>query len=199
MDLIWKDKEAIIIYRRIEEVKDHIVLFRPVYNEHGNVTELFYLEDEKLKKACDKRSLIYVRQSLARIYNLDLSAQTREVENFLHRKNALPFYLPDGRVFVALKMRKPVIVGDNTYGFVDYHFIKSVRKVNGQVKLKLTTGDEITLYSTATVAYNSINLGRDVFEYTYGRTDHEKAKILDALETLLNKLYNIEKLLDKIQ
>lgn len=106
----------IVIHRRIEEVKDTIVLFRPVYNDAGNVTELFYLEDDELKKACDQRTLIYVRQSLARIYNLDYSAQSRELENLLHRKNAPPFYLPDGRVFVALKMRKPVIVGDNTYG-----------------------------------------------------------------------------------
>ena len=190
-------KGVIIIYRRIEEVKDSIVLFRPIYCEEGNITEIFYIEDGQLKAACDRRTIISARLSLARVVNLDLSTQIRMLEKRFNRKNALPFYLPDGRVFVPLKMRKPLIVGDNTYGYTDLEFIKSVRNSNGQVKLNLTTGDEIPLYSSATAAYNSINVGKDIFEYIANRDNDEQEKIMDALGILLNKIYGIEKILDK--
>jgi len=188
---------VIIIYRRIEDVKDTIVLFRPVYKEEGNVTEIFFAEEGRLKKACDRRSITTVRQALARTFNLDLSAQTKKLELKFNRKYLLPFYLPDGRVFVPFKMRRPVIVGDSTYGYAELGYIKAVRKLNGQTLLKLTTEDEIPLYSSSAAAYSYINLGKDTCEYLSDRIDDEQGKILDALGILINKLYRIEKILDK--
>lgn len=187
----------IIIYQRIEDLKEKIILFRPSYDHTGNVTELFLCEKERIRKVYDRRTILYVRQSLARSYNLDLSAQGKELERKFNRKFPLPIYLPDGRVFIPLKMRKPVIIGDNTYGYVDLNFIKSVRKVNGQTLLKLTTEEEIPIYSSSSSAYNSINLGKDTIQYMTSRTNDEQEMILDALGILINKIYRIEKILDK--
>lgn len=148
-------------------------------------------------KAIDRRNVLTVRQALARSCSLDLSAQGKQMEQKFSRKYLLPFYLPDGRVFVPLKMRKPMIIGDSTYGYVELTYIKSVRKVNRQTILKLNTEIDIQLYSSSASAYSSINLGKDTLEYVSSRMHDEQEKILDALGILINKLYRIEKILDK--
>lgn len=185
------------IYRRIEDVKEQIVLFRPVYSDDGNTTELIFMAGEKMERTMDRRNIASVRMSLARSYNLDLSAQSRELEQRLNRRYLLPFYLPDGRVFVPLKMRRPQVIGDNTYGYVDVTYIKYVRKVNGQTMLKLTAGEDLPLSCNSTAAYSSISLGKDTLEYLNSRVQDEQEKVLDALGILINKLYRIEKILDK--
>jgi hypothetical protein len=188
---------VIIINQRIENVKGKVVLFRPVYTGEGNICEVFFLEEEQLKKAYDQRNLFTVRQALARSYNLDISAQGRELQQKLKRKFPLPFYLPDGRIFVPLKMRKPLIIRDSTYGYVDLDYIKSVRKNDKDVRLYLTTGDRIDLYSTSASAYNSIELGRMIADYIDSKMEDEQEKILGALGILINKLYRIERILEK--
>jgi len=172
-------------------------LFRPVYSDAGNMTELLYMDGEKMERSIDQRNVLSVRQALARSCSLDLSAQGKELEQKFSRRYLLPFYLPDGRVFVPLKMRKPMIIGDNTYGYVDLAYIKSVRKVSGKTILKLNTEIEIPLYSSSAAAYSSINLGKDTLEYMTSCVHDEQEKILDALGILINKLYRIEKILDK--
>lgn len=185
------------IYRRIEDLKEQIILFRPVYSDDGNTTELLFMAGEQMDKAMDRRNIFSVRQSLVRSYNLDLSAQSKELEQKFNRRYLLPFYLPDGRVFVPLKMRRPQVIGDNTYGYVDLTYIKYVRKVNGQTMLKLTVGEEIPLSSTSAAAYSSISLAKDTLEYLTSRVHNEQEQILGALGILINKLYRIEKILDK--
>lgn len=185
------------IYRRIEDEKERVVLFRPVYRQQGNITEYFYTDDDQLKRAYDQRNLLTVRQSLARSYNLDLSAQSRDLKKVLNRKFPIPFYLPDGRVFVPLKMRRPLIAGDSTYGYVDITYIKSVRKINKEVILTLTSEDQITLYSSSAASYSIINLGKEIVEYINDHMDNEQDRILDAIGILINKIYSIEKILNK--
>lgn len=185
------------IYRRIEDLKEQIILFRPVYSDDGNTTELLFMAGEQMDKAMDRRNIFSVRQSLVRSYNLDLSAQSKELEQKFNRRYLLPFYLPDGRVFVPLKMRRPQVIGDNTYGYVDLTYIKYVRKVNGQTMLKLTVGEEIRLCSTSAATYSSISLAKDTLEYLTSRVHNEQEQILGALGILINKLYRIEKILDK--
>lgn len=192
-----KTKGGVVIYRRIEDVKETIVVFRPTYNENGDMTEIFFLEDGELKRALDRRAIKTSRQSLARSFNLDLAAQGQELKKLLHRKFPLPFYLPDGRVFIPLKMRIPTVIGDKTYGYAELSQIKSVRRINDQVKLLLYIGAEIPVYSTANAAYNSINLGKEVWDHAADKIRDEQDKVLDALSILLDKIYKIERILDK--
>jgi hypothetical protein len=185
------------IFRRIEDLKEQIILLRPVYSDDGNTTELLFMAGKQTEKTMDRRNISSVRQSLARSYHLDLSAQSRELEQKFNRRYLLPFYLPDGRVFVPLKMRRPQVIGDATYGYVDVACIKSVHKVNGQTMLKLTGGEEVPLCSTSLSAYSSISLGKDTLEYLTSRDHDEQEQVLDALGILINKLYRIEKILEK--
>lgn len=187
-----------IILKRIEDVKEKVILFRPVYTDQGNITELFFLEDNQLRKACDRRHIIRVRQAFARCFALDLSAQAKDLQQKFNRKFPLPFYFPDGRLFVPLKMRKPKIVGDSTYGYVDITYIKSIRKIDNDVELTLATDDKIPLCSSAVSAYNIINLGKEIANQLKQKQENEQDKILNALGILIAKLYRIEKILSQV-
>lgn len=173
-------------------------MFRPVYREEGNITELLFLQEGRLVNAYDRRSLPSVRRALARSYALDLSAQGKDLVQKTNRKYPLPFYLPDGRLFVPLKMRKPKIVGDSTYGYVDITYIKTVRKISNDVELTLATDDRIPLCSSAVSAYNIINLGKEIANQLKQKQENEQDKILNALGILIAKLYRIEKILSQV-
>ena len=187
----------VIIYQRIEDVKDQVILFRPVYSDEGSITEIFMIDDKGMQKTFDRRNIISVRQAFARCFALDLSAQAKDLQQKLNRKFPLPFYLPDSRVFIPLKMRKPLIIKDSTYGYVNISYIKSVRKINHEVVLTLTTNDKIPLYNTSSAAYNIINLGKGITDLVNNQMQNEQERILDALGILIDKLYRIEKILNK--
>lgn len=187
-----------IILKRIEDVKEKVILFRPVYTEEGNITELFFLEDNQLRKAYDRRYIISVRQAFARCFALDLTAQAKDFQKKMNRKSLMPIYMPDGRVFVPLKMRKPIITRDSTYGYVDLTYIKSVQEKDNEVNLILTTDDSIPLYTSAAVASNVIIQGKVISKHFINHIEDEQEKILDALSILVDKLYRIEKVLSKI-
>lgn len=69
---MYSFKEVAAIYKNIEAVSAGVIMFRPVYKEEGNITELFYREGEEMLRGFDRRILVSVRQALARAYALRL-------------------------------------------------------------------------------------------------------------------------------
>ena len=171
------------------------MLFRPVYREEGNITELLFLQEGRLVNAYDRRSLPSVRQALARSYALDLSAQARDLKKKLQRRSLMPICLPDGRVFVPLKMRRPRITRDSTYGYIDIAFIKTVQEKEETANLLLVTGEVIPLCTSAAAALNAINQGKLMAKRAAPAAENEQQIILSALSLLVDKLYRIESLL----
>lgn len=169
-------------------------MFRPAYSEEGNVTELFFWSGEVLAKAYDRRTLPSVRRALARSYALDLSAQAKDLKKKINRCSPTPICLPDGRVFVPLKMRRPRITGDSTYGYADTAYIRSVQQTGVQVNLLLEGGEEVALFTSAATAMNIINLGKTMTGNFAPPAENEREKIIAALSLLVDKLYRIEEL-----
>jgi len=113
----------------------------------------------------------------------------------LGRRFPLPFYLPDKRVFVPFKMRKPKLAGDKTYGYVDLSSIKSVSTIDSEVFLNILLDERIAVFNNPEVIRNIINLGREI-EYQINRSpETEPEMVYAAMKILIDKLFKIEGLL----
>lgn len=103
----------------------------------------------------EPRQVESVRRALARCYAVDLRAQARLLRSRYARKVPLHFYLPDGRVFAAFKLREPLVQGDACYGYVNLERIKRLIP-RDPPQLLLDTGTRLPLCSsirTARLAY----------------------------------------------
>ncbi|MGI5922250.1 MAG: hypothetical protein ACOX6I_11000, partial [Syntrophomonadaceae bacterium] len=107
---------------RVEQVRDKVVGFRPVYIDGGNSTELLLLNGEVV---VDRRAWTTVQHALFYSYGLDLSAQRNMLRARLNQKGNLPFYLDEKRVFIPLKTRKVLAPRDGVYGYIDESFISN--------------------------------------------------------------------------
>lgn len=87
---------------KLEQLRYSIIFIKPVYTAEGNATEIL-LNDGTI--VLDPRGLKSVHRALARLYAVDLQAQRIQVEDMLHRRGTLPFYL-EKQVFVPLKLRR---------------------------------------------------------------------------------------------
>lgn len=95
-------------------------------------------------------------------------------------------------------MRKARIVGDSTYGYVDINHIQTVNQKGKTVNLTLTSGLKIPLYTSATVARNNINIGKEIASTICNKEDTDEARVLEAIGILISKIYKIEQMLQKI-
>lgn len=139
-----------------EQVRDDIVVIRPVYSPTGDVTELITVHGKALT---DHRHIKSVIKALARSYALDLQAQKRITQVRLHRRAILPFYLGN-RVFVPLKMRQVVAPHDSTYGYVDVSYIGEIEVVAPKCcRLLLVNGVELIIPSRLSTVVQGQYLG----------------------------------------
>lgn len=110
----------------------------------------------------------------------------------LGRRFPLPFYLPDKRVFVPFKMRKPKLAGDKTYGYVDLNSIKSTSTLGRGIFLNILASETIALYNTPEVVRNIINLGREIEYQINTSPETEPEKVYAAMKIIIDKLFKIE-------
>ncbi|MEA1961326.1 MAG: hypothetical protein U9N81_08675 [Bacillota bacterium] len=136
---------------------DHVILFQPVYAAEGNITELF-LKDPHTEPCHDPRTIHSVRCALAKTYVTDLITQGKIIKRTFHRSAPVPFYLPDGRVYVPLKMREQRINRDSCYGFVEINAVKALRETKHNTDLLLTTGHRISIFTSITPHVRSFTL-----------------------------------------
>lgn len=110
-------------YIRIEQIRDDVIAIRPVYSEDGDVSEVITRSGEVL---VDKRQVRSVLKGLLHSYGLDIKYQHQLIRERLNRKSVMPCFLPEERVFIPLKMRKPAVAGDNVYGYIDVYSLKDI-------------------------------------------------------------------------
>ena len=175
------------MFLQIENVPDQVVLFRPVYSSEGNITEI--LLNSSVSEVCfDVRNAHSCRFALARFYAIDLAAQEKAIKRTFHRSVPVPFYLPDGRVFVPLKMRTHSLASDNSYGYVDIGTVKPIREADNQTWLELTTDHRVPLFTSINTARSMLYLGHEIQQTYFPRENSEVSVILDAVKILLSKL-----------
>ena len=92
-----------MVFSRVEQVRDDVIVLRPVYLYGANATEIWLKNGEIL---FDKRGIKGVVKAVGRTYMIDFSAQKKKVAELLQRTAIVPFYIDAQRVFVPVKMRE---------------------------------------------------------------------------------------------
>lgn len=176
---------------RVEEVKEAVIVLRPVYGSYGDSTELWTANGI----LTDRRAVRSVRKALARMHALDLSAQAETVARLLERQSSLPFYLGGDQVFTPFKMRSPVHPHDRSYGYVDIHWIQEVAGQGGRARLILKDGRCLPLLCTPTTAAQSVCLGQRLSAHLCPGGTAEEEMLIKAAALLLKRLGQLERIL----
>lgn len=169
---------------RVEEIHDQLIAFYPAYTDQGSMTRLLYagngLDGEA--EGFDPRQVESVRRALAGCYAVDLRAQARLLRSRYYRKLPLHFYLPDGRVFAAFKLRDPLVPGDACYGYVNLDRIK--RLVPGDAPhLLLYSGTRLPLCSSIRTARLAYLFALEVKLDLICLPEYERPELVPAVES----------------
>jgi len=180
---------------QLEQVKDSIVVLRPIYGPSGDSTELWTVEGMTV----DRRSIRSLKKALARLYAIDLSAQGKKVAEIINRQTVLPFYLQPERVFIPLKMRNAMYPNDRCCGYVDVSYIETISTEKGTVRLLLKDGRFIELLCTPATAAQTICIGQRLSGCLQPcKAAGEEDVIVQAAALILQRLRILEEILNKI-
>ncbi len=182
------------MFVKIDTIRDEVIGLRPIYCEHGDITELYTVNGEV---RLDRRSIRSVRKAFLRSYAIDPAAQAEMVKTWIGRAGAVPFYIDNRRMFVALKMRKAISSNDVTYGYLDINFIENVISESETLTVKLIDGTCLPLYCTYNTAVQTIYQGRQLLASLENNISNDEEIIIQAVQILVSRLKELEKLLSK--
>jgi len=142
----------------------------PVYAETGDACRILCAgTDGASHEWTEKYSTETTRKKLARLYHLDLAAQAAELQKRYHRAPPLPMFLPDGRVFVPLKLRLPRVKKDPAYGYLECRSVAKIETGSGGLsQLVLKTGEIILVYMRLSTARAMIYSGLEIRQEYFG-------------------------------
>ncbi len=186
---------------QVEAKRDEIIGIIPVYTDRGNNTLILLRTGETIK---ENRTIKAVKANLARTYALDFTAQRQFIKEVLKRHSPMPFYIGQ-RIFIHLKMRKPVTEGDTVYGFIDMNYIKIIEPLKAEVTCQviLTTGQTYKIYSSYATAIKSKECGERLLDYlaTEGQNKNHTPdeEIYTSVVSLISKLKEINTRLKNIE
>lgn len=186
-------------FSRIEQVKDDVIVLRPVYINGANATELWLKDGEVLY---DKRGIKGVVKAVGRTYMIDFSAQKKKVAELLQRAAIVPFYIDARRVFIPIKMRKALTANDVVYGYMDLAWLQQVDAVaKNHCRAVVGNGMEIDIFSSQNTVVNSQNNGQRVREMLADQVSNEpdEKQVIDSFVKVLRDMGNMCRQLNRIE
>jgi len=158
----------------------------PEYSEQGDCCRIICrAADGHVYSFNDNRSVESAKRMLARCYAVDLAAQARLLQRDYHRSPPLPFYFPDGRIFVPFKLRLARIAGDASYGFIELDFVsRIIPGANGRCQLVLTAGETLPVFSHITTARLALYFGMEIKKTLIQPQPDPNQELLQAFHTL---------------
>lgn len=184
--------------KKVELIRGDIIGLRPIYNGTGNATEIL-LRSGELEV---RQGINSVLAAVVRSYAIDLKAQRQQLAVLLQRQQRLPFYLNANRVFIPLKMRRPLAEGDSVYGYLDINYLDRVEVV-GERRCELSLPDQrriIVLSSRATVELAQ-TMGRNLLSQldSSGQKKSGSSLVAEAATCFYDKLHSIYRKLEHIE
>lgn len=114
-----------------EIIEKEIMAIVPKYIENkGNCTWI-YTRDGIVEL---EKSIKTVIKNIAKYYHLDLRASNKCYKELLYTKKNLPIPFTPDKIFILVKMRRPIGQHDGAYGYLD---INSIEKINYKEELDL--------------------------------------------------------------
>lgn len=100
-----------------------LVYIIPDYIEGlGNCTRLKDQSGEHVLNKTVKSQL----KSICNEQMIDLRIAKRKAEKILGQRNLIPIYLNSAEIYIPVRLRKPMVVRDGGYGYVNYFMIEKI-------------------------------------------------------------------------
>ncbi len=132
----------------------------PCYGSSGDSTMIIATDGSSTTIHSRIRSVIH---RLARSRAIDLAALRAKTRATTERKNLEPLPLAPGLILVPVKVRKPLIAGDTTIGYVNFHVVTAVcANINKpyQATITLSGKTEVPVIWTAATVNHQLTLAR---------------------------------------
>lgn len=184
---------------QLEAKRDEVIGIIPIYTDRGDNTLVLLQTGGVIE---ENRTIKTVKANLARTYAIDFSAQRQLIREALHRQGPLPFYI-GARIFIHLKMRKPLAKKDSVYGYIDMNYIKIIEPLTSELscQVSLTTGHTYRIYSTYSTAIKSKECGERLLDYLAleNQNNDKPEEAFTSVISLVNSLKEINARLKNIE
>lgn len=173
----------------IEKIKEQVIGIVPCYEESGDVTRVLTDQGDSL---LERRSLLRVKNALARCYLLDLREQNRQIRRLFQRRKILPFYLSPERVLIPVKVRRARIKNDCCYGYIDWRYIEAGADHDKEgTTIKMSNGLELQSLNSPGNLIQNLHRGRQLYEllqHNEGQNPSGEQLLLEAARLLAGSL-----------
>lgn len=171
---------------KLEDCYTEVAGLVPVYTDTGDGCRIICCRaDSSVYSYCESHSMEAVKRRLARCYALHLGDQARLLQRAYHRSPPLPFYFPDGRIFVPFKLRLAKIPGDGSYGYLEMKMVKNLMpEGRGQCLIKLLDGESLPVFSQISTARLALYFGMEIQRNYFQPQPDPDRDLLEAFRVL---------------
>ncbi len=171
---------------KLEDYCAEVAGLVPVYTDTGDGCRIICCRaDGSVYSYCESHSVESLKRRLARCYALHLGDQARLLQRAYHRSPPLPFYFPDGRIFVPFKLRLVKIPGDGSYGYLEIKLIKNLLpQGRGHCRITLLNGESLPVFSQISTARLALYFGMEIQKANSKHRPDPDKEILHAFRVL---------------
>lgn len=180
-----------------EFITKEIMAIIPTYIAgRGNCT-VIYTDEENIVLDSTVRTII---RKLCAHYHLDMRASNKYFGGLISVKNGVPLPLTRDKIFIQLKVRKPVGHCDGSMGYFNLDSIEKIKDLKKNTSIILNNGTEIECMSTQATIKKHIKHGELVRSLYDNRiyTVNEAMERYEATDTPATKS-DIARIYMKIQ
>jgi len=114
------------------------IYIRPKYvSSRGEATEIAFA-DKSIK--IEYKTIKTVLKKVFLDACVDKAAVKLKASEITGKKNLVPLYVNSSLLLVPLKMRKPLVQGDVSYGYVNYFVVDKIGKDNSEYTIRFFNG-----------------------------------------------------------
>lgn len=171
---------------KLEDCCSEVAGLIPVYTDTGDGCRIFcYRADGSVYSYCESYSVEAIKRRLARCYALHLGDQARLLQRAYHRSPPLPFYFPDGRIFVPFKLRQAKIPGDGSYGYLEMRIIQHLLPDGrSQCRIILLDGEVLPVFSQISTARLALYFGMEIQKHHFQPQPDPDRDLLEAFRVM---------------
>jgi hypothetical protein len=173
-----------------------IISIMPEYvGDLGDCCRVFSTDGEKLYK---KRIQNVIRE-LYRERFIDFESVKRFVAELLNQKNLNPYYIGTKEILIPVKVRKPKVLKDSTYGYINVFEISSI--MDKQINLR--GNQKVSYFDTKRIISRRIKMAKIIEERfprdinCYVPKNFYDSGITCLIDFMFKEIGNIKMMLEK--
>lgn len=138
-------------------ISEELIAFLPVYLAmKGNCTLILTGGGGKYEIEKTVRTVL---NQISKFYLIDLNATKKYYGDLLNIRNLTPIPFNRDNIFVPIKVRKPLLKNDGSFGYVNISYIKKAFSDKGKTIIQLNEGNNIESLSSVDTVNKHIKNG----------------------------------------